>query len=71
MSEYLKRLAIKTFGVFLAGLLGFVALAQPFNILTFDWKTALVGSASIAAVALLEGLAGRFTGDKDAPTVTR
>jgi hypothetical protein len=70
MSEYAKRLAYKVIGVFL----GAMALAMSggaFDILTFDWRKALVASASLAAVALVDGLAGRFTGDPDAPTVTR
>jgi len=71
MTEYLKRLATKVAGVFLASLLAVVAAAQPFNVLTFDWPTALTIAGSAAVLALLEGLAGRFAGDKDAPTVTR
>lgn len=71
MSVYLKRLAIKVFGVFVAALLAVVAAAQPFNALTFDWRTALTIAGSAAVLALLEGLAGRFTGDPDSPTVIR
>lgn len=71
MPEYVKRLALKTFGVFIAALLAVVAAAQPFDVLTFNWRAALTIAASAAVIALLEGLAGRFTGDKDAPTITR
>lgn len=70
MSTYLKRLAAKVVGVFLAVLLAMVAAAQPFNVLTFDWKTALVVSGSAAVIALLEGLAARFTGDPERPNLS-
>jgi phage I-like protein len=69
MSVYLKRLAAKVFGVFLAALLAVVAAAQPFNALTFNWTAALTVAGSAAVLALLEGLAGRFTGDPEQPRV--
>lgn len=71
MPEYVKRLALKTFGVFTAALAALAVAAQPFNVMTFEWDAALTVSGSAAVLALLEGLAGRFTGDKDAPTITR
>ena len=70
MNEYLKRLVFKVVGVFL-GALALAMSAGAFDILTFDWGKALTASASLAVVALVDGLAGRFTGDKDAPTITR
>jgi hypothetical protein len=71
MTDFAKRLALKVAGVFTAALLGLMAAAQPFDVLTFHWKAALVASGSAAVLALVEGLAGRFTGDKEQPTVTR
>jgi len=70
MNEYAKRLVFKVVGVFL-GALALAMSAGAFDILTFDWGKALTASASLAVLALVDGLAGRFTGDKDAPTITR
>lgn len=70
-TTYLKRLVIKVLGVGLAALLGVVAAAQPFNALTFNWGAALTIAGSAAVVALLDGLAGAFSGDKEEPTITR
>ena len=69
--EYAKRLASKVFGVFLGALLAVMAAATPFNLLTFDWGVALGIAGSAAVLALVEGLAGRFRGDRDQPTVMR
>ena len=69
MSLYLKRLAVKVVGVFLASLSALALAARPFDVLTFDWPTALTVSGSAAVLALLEGLAGRFTGDPEQPRV--
>lgn len=71
MSAYLRGLALKTFGVGLASLTALALAARPFDVLTFDWTTNLTVAGSAAVLALLEGLAGRFTGDRDQPTVTR
>lgn len=71
MSPYIRALTFKVVGSFIAALLAVVAASQPFNVLTFDWTVALTVSASAAVLALLEGLAGRFTGDPEQPTVTR
>lgn len=71
MGTYARQLAFKVVGVFLGALLAVVAAAQPFNALTFDWSTALTISGSAAVLALLEGLAGRFTGDRDQASITR
>lgn len=67
--EFAKRLAAKVFGVFLTALLAVVAAAEPFDALTFDWGTALTVAGSAAVLALLEGLAGAFTGDKSQPSI--
>jgi len=67
--EFAKRLAAKVFGVFLAALLAVVAAARPFNALEFDWGTALTIAGSAAVLALLEGLAGKFTGDTSQPSI--
>jgi hypothetical protein len=69
--EFAKRLAFKVIGVFLAGLLAMMAAARPFDVLTFNWAASLVVAGSAAVLALVEGLAGRFTGDPEQPTVTR
>lgn len=69
MTLFLKRLAVKVVGVFVATLAAMAAAAQPFNVLEFDWITALTVSGSVAVLALLEGLAARFTGDPDRPNV--
>ena len=71
MSTYLRQLTYKVLGVFLASLLALAAAAQPFNVLDFDWGTSLTVSGSAAVLALLEGLAGRFTGDREQASVTR
>lgn len=71
MTVFLKRLALKTVGVFLAVLAGMAAAARPFDVLTFDWTVALTVAGSAAVLALLEGLAGRFAGDPEQPTITR
>ena len=71
MNPYVRALALKVFGTFIATLLALAAASQPFDVLTFNWTVALTVSGSAAVLALLEGLAGRFTGDPDQPTVTR
>lgn len=71
MSDYLRRLAIKTLGVFLVTLAGQAGASGAFDVLTFAWVPALTVSGSAAVLALLEGLAGRFTGDREEPTVAR
>jgi ABC-type phosphate transport system substrate-binding protein len=68
---FAKRLMTKVFGVFLAAFLAVVAASQPFDVLTFHWTQALTIAGSAAVLALLEGLAGRFTGDTDDPGVLR
>lgn len=71
MGTYARQLTFKVTGVFLGGLAAMAAAAQPFNVLEFDWGTSLTVSGSAAVLALLEGLAGRFTGDKDQASITR
>lgn len=68
---FLRRLAFKVAGVFLAALFALAMADQPFNVLTFAWGTALTVSGSAAFLALLEGLVGRFTGDPEEPRVLR
>lgn len=69
MTTFLKRLAFKVLGVFLGALLAVAGASQPFDVLTFHWTAALTIAGSAAVLALLEGLAGRFTGDPDQPRV--
>lgn len=71
MSLYLRGLALKVVGSFTATLLSMTAVSTPFNLLTFDWTTALAVSGSAAFLALLDGVAGRFTGDPQQPSITR
>lgn len=71
MTPYLKRLGALVLGAFIAAFLGFLLLAQPFDILTFDWQTALVGSASTAFLALVKGVAAKYVGDPETPNLTR
>lgn len=71
MIAFARRLALKTVGVGLASLTALALAARPFDVLTFDWSTNLTVAGSAAVLALLEGLAGRFTGDTEEPTVTR
>jgi len=70
-TTYLKRLAVKVAGVGTASLAALALAAHPFNVLTFDWGTNLTVAGSAAVLALLEGVAGAFAGDKEEPTVTR
>lgn len=68
---YVKRLVAKVFGVFLAAFLAVVAASQPFDVMTFHWTQALTIAGSAAFLALVEALAGRFTGDTEDPGVLR
>lgn len=68
---FLRQLAFKVSGVFVLVLLAATAADVPFNIMTFDWKAALTMSGSGAFLALLEGLAGKLTGDRDQASITR
>lgn len=71
MSVYLRALALKTLGTGIASFTALALAARPFDVLTFDWSTNLTVAGSAAVLALLEGLAGRFAGDPEQPTVTR
>lgn len=71
MTAFAKRLALKVAGVFTAAELGMMLAAQPFDVLTFGWRASLTVAGSAAVLALVEGLAGRFRGDSEEPTVTR
>lgn len=71
MTLFLKRLAFKVLGVFTGALLAVMAAATPFNLVTFHWSAALVIAGSAAVLALVEGLAGRFTGDPEQPRITQ
>lgn len=71
MTAFARRLALKTLGVGLASLTALALAARPFDVLTFDWTTNLTVAGSAAVLALLEGLAGRFAGDPEEPTITR
>lgn len=69
--QYARQLALKVLGVFLATLLAMAAASQPFDVLTFHWTSTLTVAGSAAVLALLEGLAGRFTGDPEQASITR
>ena len=68
---FVRQLALKVSGVFATGLLAMTAAARPFDVLTFNWATALTVAGSGAVIALLEGLAGKLIGDRDQASVTR
>lgn len=65
MSEYVKDLFERVISTFLATLSGLALAAQPFDILSFDWPTALTVSASAALLSLLKGVVARGTGPTD------
>lgn len=65
MRKYLADLAYMVLGTFLATLAGLASADGVFNVLTFDWGTALATSGSTATLVLLHGLAARFQGDPD------
>lgn len=71
MQTYLIRLATMTAGVFVATLAGLVSASEVFNLLTFDWPTALTTSGSAALAALIKGVAARFVGDPERPNLSR
>lgn len=70
MTVYLKRLAAKVGGTFVATLTGLAVADGTFNALTFDWKTGVTVAGSAAVLALLQGLTARFVGDEDRPNFT-
>ena len=65
MTKYLTDLLYQVAGAFSVTLTGLAVAAEPFDVLAFDWGTALTASGSAATLALLHGLAARFQGDKD------
>jgi ABC-type nickel/cobalt efflux system permease component RcnA len=65
VKKYLFDLAYMVLGTFLATLAGLATADGVFNVLTFQWGTALASSGSAAALVLIQGLAARFQGDKD------
>jgi len=71
MKKYLSDLAYYVVGVFFTALAGVALAAEPFDILTFDWGTALAVAGSAAIPALLHGIAARFQGDRDRARFTR
>lgn len=71
MSQYLRQLSLKVAGVGIASLTALALAARPFNVLEFDWTANLTVAGSAAVLALLEGLAGKLTGDKDQASITR
>lgn len=70
-ASYVKRLAALVLGAFVGAFLSYLSLDPVFNILTFNWQTALVGSASMAFLALVKGLAAKRFGDPETPYFTR
>lgn len=65
MSLYLRDLAQRVLTVFATTLAGLAAAAEPFDVLTFGWVRALTVAGSAAVLALLLGLAAKFTGTPD------
>lgn len=70
MIVFVKRLAVKVVGVFVVSMFAVMAASRPFSVLEFDWMVAFTVSASAAVLALVEGLAGRFTGDPERPRLS-
>lgn len=70
MTPYIKSLGGLVLGTFATSFLGYLLLAQPFDVLTFEWKAALIGSASAAFLALVKGLAAKRVGDPETPYFT-
>lgn len=68
---FVRQLALKVSGVFTTALVALALAARPFDVLTFNWTSALTVSGSAAVLALLEGLAGKLTGDRDQASITR
>ena len=69
--RYLTDLAYSVTGAFSATLAAQAVAAEPFNLVTFDWPTALTVSGSTAVLTLLHGVAARFQGDPDRARFTR
>ncbi|MGW0034664.1 hypothetical protein ACWDXD_33225 [Streptomyces sp. NPDC003314] len=65
MSKYLTDLAYTVGGAFVLTLAALAAAAEPFDVLTFKWGTALTVAGSAATLTLLHGVAARFQGDPD------
>lgn len=65
MTQYVKDLFERVVSTFLATLSGLALAAQPFDLLSFDWRTSLTVSASAAVLSLLKGVAARATGPTD------
>lgn len=65
MRTYLIDLAQRVVTAFVLTLAGLATSAEPFDIMTFRWGTALAVSGSVAVLALLTGLAARLSRDKD------
>lgn len=65
MSKYFKDLLQRVGISFASTLAGLALAAQPFNVLTFDWASSLVASASAAILVLLAGVAAKTSGDPD------
>ena len=68
---FLRQLALKVSGVFVTILFAAATTAKGFDVMTFNWTSALTLAGSGAFLALLEGLAGKLTGDRDQASITR
>ena len=65
MTQYVKDLFERVLMTFAQTLAGLALADQPFNLLSFDWNTALAVSASASLLALLKGVLARSTGPTD------
>lgn len=61
--RYLIDLLERAGTVFATTLAGVAVAAQPFNVLTFHWDTALTTAGSAAVLAVLVGLGAGRSGD--------
>ena len=65
MRTYLLDLAQRVLAAFLLTLAGLATAAEPFDMLAFQWGTALATAGSAAVLTLIVGLAARFSRDKN------
>jgi len=63
--RFLIDLGERVVATFAASLLAIALAAQPFNVLEFDWGSALTVSVSAAFLTLLKGLVAQHTGPTD------
>lgn len=66
---YLKDLAERVFGAFVATFLGTLGLGEGLDVLSVDWKGALVAGAGAAVLSLGKGLLARLRGSPESASL--